>query len=243
MGDTEIVFLLANAPDDLTIPPRTRPVLDQSPTEEFPRPALTESFVKPPIESVPLSPDSSSGSSGEPKGISPRTNETLATDLKLGLYRLAQSPDRRFEPKLAAPKLELPPQIVDRQFGKLKLETVAAIGRTGIVYSSLNTETGEKLAVKLSSRCVARRRTARTLRPHHADDDRLATREFRATAPSWLAALRLLHHQRIHRRTQRGSTAGQRSRNQTGLASGAAHRAAWHQLCSSRFKTTSYTAT
>ncbi|HLQ45983.1 MAG TPA: serine/threonine-protein kinase, partial [Planctomycetaceae bacterium] len=58
--------------------------------------------------------------------------------------RLAKSP--MIHP---GPVTELPPAIVDRQFGKLKLDEVLAIGRTGIVYSSTNSETGEKYAVKL----------------------------------------------------------------------------------------------
>ncbi len=138
LGDTEITVLLGSSADDLTLPPRTRPTLDQSPTAEFRRPLPAEVFSDPPDVLV------ARNTTGEPAGVSPRTEDQRKTGSGTDAARLAKTIIRH-----TSPATEIPPAIVDRQFGNLKLDEVVAIGRTGIVYSSTNSETGEKYAVKL----------------------------------------------------------------------------------------------
>lgn len=124
LGDTEIIVLLTNLPEDQTLPPRTRPTFDQDPTDEFPRPTIPESFAPPPahVNAKPLSPQTK-------KKSRKVTSASPPTQTHAG-----------FQPPLA---------VVDRQIGELNLESVVAIGRTGIVYSSTDSTTGEKLAVKI----------------------------------------------------------------------------------------------
>ena len=61
---------------------------------------------------------------------------------------LDQEPTAEFSRPIYAESFA-PAAVVDRQFGELNLESVIAIGRTGIVYASTNLESGEKLAVKI----------------------------------------------------------------------------------------------
>ncbi|TXT29067.1 MAG: serine/threonine protein kinase, partial [Planctomycetota bacterium] len=125
LGDTEIIVLLSSLADDTTLPPRTRPALDQDPTAEFPRPIIAESFAPPALPKT-------AKATAPTKKKSPKLKPPAPT---------TQPPSH--------PGFHPPPAVVDRQFGELKLESVVAIGRTGIVYASTNLESGEKLAVKI----------------------------------------------------------------------------------------------
>ncbi|MCX7420225.1 MAG: protein kinase [Planctomycetia bacterium] len=125
LGDTEVIVLLSSLAEDTTLPPRTRPMLDQEPTAEFPQPILDEPFVPPPLPNVAMTPLPAKKKS--PKSMSAATVT---------------------QPK-SQPGFHPPPAVVDRRFGELNLESVIAIGRTGIVYASTNLESGEKLAVKI----------------------------------------------------------------------------------------------
>lgn len=125
LGDTELVLLLSNFVDDQTLPPRTRPTLDPEPTAEFVRPTISEPFEPPLVKNV----------AADPAHAKKKTPKPLPTTP-------AAPPESR-------PRFHPPPVVVDRKFGQLNLESVIAIGRTGIVYASTDLQTGEKLAVKI----------------------------------------------------------------------------------------------
>lgn len=125
LGDTEIIILLSSLADDTTLPPRTRPTLDQEPTAEFPQPIFTESFTPPLLPKVAKSPMPA-------KQKSPKSKSAA-------MVAQPQSP----------PSFHPPTAVLDRQFGELNLESVIAIGWTGIVYASTDSQSGDKLAVKI----------------------------------------------------------------------------------------------
>ena len=76
LGDTEIIVLLSSLADDTTLPPRTRPTLDQDPTAEFPRPTINESFTPPPEPTITAPIQASKRNPPRTKSTSPTPQPT-----------------------------------------------------------------------------------------------------------------------------------------------------------------------